>query len=361
MANWAALDRSSDANVRTAASVKRKAVTELPVIDVTAFTEGGSLAERKAVARQIHDACVNIGFFYITGHGFSREELDRSIEYAHRFFALPLEQKMTVWARDHAAKMGYIPHGGLDPDANADKKVDLKERFYIARDLMPGEAVGEAHPAGMSHWPKPDILPGFEEWMRAQGHRQFLLGKQLSRAFSLSLDLPEDYLENFHDRMGVYHSLNYYPKQEKAAEQDLDWGFSPHTDYGSFSILLQDRTGGLQAHNADGDWIEVPPIPGTFTINVGDLLERWTNDYYVSTLHRVLNTNPAARASITYFVYANPRARVDCLETCVSPERPQRYEPIIAGDYIKELVTQAYLTGRSGVSDRTAERLSARA
>ncbi len=359
--DWAELDRAADVDVGSfRKDVKRKAVTELPVIDVTAFTRGGTLEERRAVARQIHDACINIGFFYITGHGFTRAELDDSLAWTRRFFELPADAKMKTAARDNPAKMGYIQVGGLDPDATAEAKPDLKERFYMGRDLMPGESVGEAAPAGLSSWPPTGILPGFEDFMRAQGHRKFLLGKQMARAFALSLDLPEDYLENFHDRMGVYHALNFYPEQAGRAPEDASWGFSPHTDYGTFSIVLQDQSGGLQARNADGDWIEVPPIPGTFLVNVGDLLERWTNDVYVSTLHRVMNTKPEARASITFFVYANPRARIECLKTCISPERPQRYAPVVSGEYIYQLITQAYETGRSGVSDRTAERLQAR-
>jgi isopenicillin N synthase-like dioxygenase len=183
------------------------------------------------------------------------------------------------------------------------------------------------------------------------------LAKALCRGFSLSLGLPEEYLADFHDRMGCIHSLNYYPATPEGREPD--WGFSPHSDYGSFTMLVQDESGGLEARDADGKWIEIPPIPGTMVVNVGDLLQRWTNDVYVSSLHRVLNRGRAARMSISFFVYANPRAEIACLETCRSADRPERYGSVVAGEYIKLLLTQYYTSGRTGISEKTAERLKA--
>jgi isopenicillin N synthase-like dioxygenase len=336
-------------------SQRRKAVSRLPVVDLSAFTADGSRSDRLATARVMRQACVDIGFFYLTGHGFAGEELDASLEWGHRFFLLPAAEKMKIAARANSANLGFIQTGGLDPDATRNTRVDLKERFYSSRALAPGEVVDDASPAGRSAWPDEAALPGFTSIMKEQTQKKVRLAKTLCRALALSLDLPEDYLVDFHDRMGCIHSLNYYPATPPGAEPQ--WGFSPHSDYGSFTILVQDRNGGLQARNADGDWIEIPPVPGTFVVNVGDLLQRWTNDVYISSLHRVLNRGRDARMSISFFVYANPRAEIACLDTCRSPDRQPRYAPVIAGEYIKELLTQAYTTGRTGVSERTAERL----
>ncbi|HVO16129.1 MAG TPA: 2OG-Fe(II) oxygenase family protein [Alphaproteobacteria bacterium] len=336
----------------------RKAVTRLPTVDLTAFTADGSRADRLATARAVREACLDIGFFYATGHGFSADELDASLDWGHRFFALPAADKTTLLARANSANLGFIQTGGLDPDATRNTRVDLKERFYSSRELAPGELVDSASPAGQSQWPDDTLLPGFAASMKEQTRKKVRLAKTLCRALALSLDLPEDYLVDFHDRMGCVHSLNFYPATPAGAERQ--WGFSPHSDYGSFTILVQDRSGGLEARNAAGDWIDIPPVPGTFVVNVGDLLQRWTNDVYISSLHRVLNRGPDARMSISFFVYANPRAEIACLDSCRSADRPPRYAPVVAGAYIKELLTQAYETGRTGVSQRTAERLKER-
>jgi isopenicillin N synthase-like dioxygenase len=336
----------------------RKALSRLPTIDMSPFTGEGSRSERLKTAQAIRAACVDIGFFYVTGHGFSAEELDGSLEWGHRFFDLPIDERMKLVARGNAANLGFIQTGGLDPDATKDTKVDLKQRFYSSRELVPGEACDGASPVGWSQWPDEAALPGFAAAMKEQTRKKVLLAKALCRAFALSLGLPEDYLVDFHDRMGCIHSLNYYPATAPGAERN--WGFSPHSDYGSFTILVQDEKGGLEARNADGAWIDIPPAPGTFVVNVGDLLQRWTNDVFISSLHRVLNKGNDARMSISFFVYANPRAEIACLETCTAAGQAPLYEPVIAGEYIKALLTQAYETGRTGVSERTAKRLKDR-
>jgi isopenicillin N synthase-like dioxygenase len=336
----------------------RKAVSQLPLIDLSPFRPGGSLQERRATAAAIRQACIDIGFFYVTGHGFSAEELDESLDWGHRFFELPLEAKMRYAAKNSSASLGFIQTGGLNPEANKDTRVDLKERFYASRELAPGEVVDETSPAGRSQWPEEDVLAGFTAFMKAQTRRKVALAKLVCRAFSASLGLPEEELVDFHDRMGCINSLNYYPATPPG--QEPNWGFSPHSDYGSFTILVQDRSGGLEARNADGEWVAIPPIPGTMVVNVGDLLQRWTNDVFVSSLHRVLNRGTDARMSISFFVYANPRAEIACLDTCKSADRPERYPPFVSGEYIKELLTQYYVTGRTGVSERTAERLKER-
>ena len=337
------------------ANPDRQVLMALPTIDIAPFVGDSSRAERERVAAEIRRASIDLGFFYVTGHGIDRAELAGTLASGHRFFELPFAEKMKIAARNSPANLGFIQTGGLNPEDNPDKNPDLKERLYLSRALAPGEALDEASPAGRSQWPEETVLPGFRPAMEAATARMVALARAMSRAFGLSLGLPEDALERYHDRMGCIHSFNYYPPT--TATQEQAWGFSPHTDYGSFTILLQDESGGLQTRNAAGDWVEVPPVPDTFVVNVGDLLARWTNDLYVSALHRVINRGTEARLSVSFFAYANPRAEIATLETCISPARPSRYEPVIAGDYIRELLTQAYRTGRSGMSARTAGRL----
>lgn len=334
----------------------RQAIGTVPVIDIAPFCGEGGSADRRRVAAEIRQACIDIGFFYISGHGFTLAEMEDILADGRRFFALPVEEKMRIAARDNPANLGFIQTGGLNPDAATAAQADRKERLYLSRDLAPGELADETSPAGKSQWLAEETLPGFRAAIERQTARKVTLARQLARAFSLSLDLPEDYLESFHDRLGCIHSFNYYPPIDPDVADKL-WGFSPHTDYGTFTILHQDNSGGLQACNAAGEWIDVPPIANTFVINVGDLLARWTNDTYVSTLHRVMNRSATARLSISFFAYPNPRAEIASLESCLR-ERPSAYEPVISAQYIRHLLTQAYETGRTGVSSRTAERLA---
>jgi isopenicillin N synthase-like dioxygenase len=137
------------------------------------------------------------------------------------------------------------------------------------------------------------------------------------------------------------------------------WNFSPHTDYGAFTLLLQDSLGGLEALNADGQWIDVPPILGTFVVNLGDMFQRWTNDLYVSTLHRVTNSSGKARISVPLFNYPHGDTVIECLPTCASAEQPPRHAPVVAEAYNRELADRAAKTGRPGVSAVTAARLGA--
>lgn len=334
---------------------RRRALAKVPLIDISPFCTDSNAAARKSVAMLIRQACVDIGFFYITGHGFSAEDLDSTLSWGRHFFELPLDVKLSIAARNNKANLGFIQTGGLNPDSDLAANADQKERLYLSRCLAPGELEDEMSPAGKSQWLPDDVLLGFRAALEAQTQCKVRLARQLARAFSLSLDLPEDYLESYHDRLGCIHSFNYYPSMQPELADKL-WGFSPHTDYGTFTILQQDSSGGLQAQNADGEWIDVSPISGTFVINVGDMLMRWTNDTYISTLHRVMNLSAKARLSIAFFVYPNPRAKIACLETCMVG-RPSLYEPVVSGEYIRHLLTQAYSTGKAGISARTAERL----
>lgn len=352
------LGNSRDPAVQPAnAGMQRRALTELPLIDVSPFIDGGSSKQRQTVARRIREACVDIGFFYIEGHGFTKSEIDEMLEWGRRFFELPLDQKMAVAVNGQSANMGFLRIGGLNPEANAGKKPDRKERLFLSREVLPGETAGGRSSAGRAQWPSDDALPGFTAFVKAQIAKRVALARALARAFALSLDLPEAYFDAYYDHLGCMCAFNFYPPQDAVAAREGQWGFSPHTDYGSFTIVLQDSLGGLQARNSAAEWIDVPPIPGTFVVNVGDLLARWTNDFYISTLHRVINVEARPRVSNSFFVYPDVGAEIRCLETCQSADNPARYEPVNSGLYIEQLLAQAYLSGRVGISSRTAERL----
>jgi len=337
----------------------RKSLTRLPVIDLAPFGDGGSAGERRAVAKALREACIDIGFFYLAGHGIAPAEFDAVIAAGHRFFELLLAEKTKLHSNNSTARLGYRPFGGPNPGGSGDKSPDRKERFHMAREVLPGEPQEGRRDAGLSQWPDERVLPGFAALMRAHIARRCDVARRLARAFALSLDLAEDAFDQIYRYPGGSVVLNYYPRIARDSLRDGEWSFSPHADYNAFTLLYQDALGGLQVMNAAGDWIDVPFLPGTMVVNIGDLFQRWTNDLYTSTLHRVLNQGDAARISVPHFASPNGAAMIECLPGCAGPGNPPRYPPIRAEDCVAASLAEAYRTGLPALGAKTQARLGA--
>jgi isopenicillin N synthase-like dioxygenase len=336
--------------------VERRAIEKVPCIDLSPFVREGALADRRAVAAQIREACIDIGFFYLTGHDIPAAEIDEVVTQGKRFFTQSLDEKMKVHASKSPTNRGFMQTGGLNPGASANKTPDIKERYLMSREPLPGEDdIG--YSVGKSQWPDASAAPGFEDFMKRHMRNRVMLLQRLVRAFALSLDLPEDYFDATHARPGGVLALNFYPHIEGAQLARTQWSFSPHTDYGGITLLTQDDVGGLQARNAAGDWIDIPPREGAFVINIGDLFAMWTNDLYASNLHRAMNMSGASRLSAAFFTSPNGSTIIGCLPTCEGPANPPRYAPVRAADYNTALIKQAHSTGRPGISTETAKRL----
>jgi isopenicillin N synthase-like dioxygenase len=339
------------------ATRERKTLTRLPVIDLAPFVAGGSKAARRAVAKTLREACIDIGFFYLSGHGIQQQEFDDIVAMAHRFFELPLPEKMKLHSNNSAARLGYRPLGGPTPGGSGDKRPDIKERFHMAREILPGEPEDGRRDAGLSQWPEERALPGFAKLMRAHIASRCDVARHLARAFALSLDLPDAAFDDIYRYPGGSVVLNYYPPLDPATVQEAQWSFSPHADYNAFTLLYQDALGGLQVMNAAGAWIDVPFVPGTMIVNIGDLFQTWTNDLYTSTLHRVLNKGTAARISVPHFASPNGATVIECLPTCTGPGHPPRYAPIRADEFVEASLAEAYRTGLPTLGAKAAERL----
>jgi isopenicillin N synthase-like dioxygenase len=335
---------------------QRVAVSDLPIIDLAPFMDGSALEDRMRTARAVRAACIDIGFFYMTGHGFTAAELNAVLAQGLGFFALPLEQKMKVLSPD-VDSPGFVRTGGLDPEKNRDKVVDIKERYSLTRELRPGERTRPDSRTGRTLWPSRDLLPRFEPTLKNYVARLERVTEALNHAFALSLDLPEDYFDALYGRPDMALTMNFYPPVDPAKLKATQWSFSPHADYSAFTVLLQDESGGLQARNSAGDWIDATPKQGTFVVNVGNVLQRWTNDLYSSTLHRALHIGNAPRISAAFFVYPDSTTVVRCLETCRGPDNPPRYEDVTTADYVRVLREDAHRAGRPAVAAETAQRL----
>ncbi len=320
---------------------ERLALEEIPVIDFGPFLTG-DLAAREAVARQIGAACRNIGFFYLANHGVAPALLARTFAESKRFFDQPLEAKLAIDIEKSPCHRGYFKLGGenLDP-AKQTEAGDLKEGIKIGRDLGPDNPLVEAglplHGANL--WP--DNLPGWQGAMQSYFDALVVLGRQIMHAFALSLDLDECYFDrDLTDPMTTLGPLHYPPQEGAITEKRI--GAGAHTDFGCLTILAQDAKGGLQVRNAAGVWIDAPPIPDTFVINIGDMMARWTNDLFASTLHRVVNVSGDERYSLPFFFDPNYQAKVEALPSCVGPDRPAKFPPTTSGQHLLDMINATF-------------------
>jgi isopenicillin N synthase-like dioxygenase len=310
----------------------------IPVIDLTP-ARTGDLRARQAVAQRIDEACREIGFFTITGHGVPREVMDSLRAQAHAFFALPLDEKRRAINPVPNSPRGYRALGiealGRGNSA-ATTPPDLKEFYHIGREAWPDEPYyTSAEGRGYfipNFWP--DGLAGFREAAaRYYTEIEGVVGL-LMRLAALGLGVDERFFDDKIDRHISAMRLNFYPEQTVSpVPGQLRAG--AHTDFGAFTILNGENVpGGLQVRTRKGDWIDVETDPGSFVVNIGDLLMRWTNDRWISNLHRVVNPPPtvaarAKRLSIAFFHQPNYDAMIEC----IAPPGQAKYPPVRSGDY----------------------------
>jgi isopenicillin N synthase-like dioxygenase len=262
------------------------------------------------------------------------------LQFARDFFALPIDAKMGIAMAKSNCHRGYDPMNSQVLDA--DTPADLKEGFQFARELAPDHprVVAEVPNHGPNQWP--DGLPAFHDQMLDYQSRMIELGRHLMRCLALSLELPENFFDaGVADPMCTVRLLHYPPHPADAHANQL--GAGAHTDWGAITMLLQDGQGGLEVCNADGVWIQATPIPGTFIINLGDMVRRWTNDLYQSTPHRVMNNvSGRDRYSVASFFNPDHFYRVECLPTCLPSDNVANYASCTVGEHIAEMFRLTY-------------------
>jgi isopenicillin N synthase-like dioxygenase len=275
------------------------------------------------------EACAETGFFYLANAGLPADLLAEQIAWAARLFALPLKEKLAL--RGTGPLRGYEPM--QDQALDELGAPDLKESFYYD-----GATVSGAGP-----WP--EAQPAFRRHMELYGARMTVLGGALFHALAFSLDLPPDYFDDGLAPPSCTVRLIHYPPQTVDAASD-QLGAGAHTDWGAITILLQDDCGGLEVRALDGAWIEVPPLPDTFVVNLGDMVPRWTNDRYRSSLHRVRNKS-AKRDRYSVATFFNPRAdyRVECVPTCRPAAGAPRHPACTVGEHVAEMARRTYGKG----------------
>lgn len=320
----------------------------VPVIDVAPFLHGGS-SDKHAVAKAIDQACRDIGFLVISGHGVADSLLAEVHRTSREFFDLSLEEKMKVARPGPSISRGYVPVEGESVGRSRDSEDysgDLNESFMIGPVDLPDPNYAFAEDAGAHFapnlWPTlPADLKGiYIEYYEAMGQ----LATSLMSMFAIALGLDEKYFASSVDRHISRLRVRNYPAPSTPPKPgQLRAG--AHSDYGSLTILAtEDRSGGLQVCNATGEWVDVPIVPGCYIVNIGDLMARWTNDRWVSTLHRVVNPeddqrDQSRRQSIVFFHNPNYDAEIRCLETCVGEGLEPKYETTTSGEHLRRLFT----------------------
>ena len=312
--------------------------TEIPVVDFAPMFEPDR-AGREAVGAAVRDACTRVGFFYAANHRVDPTVIERTFAAAHRFFDLPLDRKLAVDIANSPNLRGYTRLLGENTDPTA--RGDLHEGFDLALDLPqddPDVAAG-VFGYGPNQWP--EGLPGFKEALLDYHAAMRAFGRRIFAAFALALELDEDHFAPLLGKPMAHMRVLHYPSQDGPIDE-RQIGIGAHSDYECFTILCTDDVPALQVLNSAGEWIQAPPIPGAFIVNVGDLMARWTNDYFASTVHRAINRSGRERYSIPFFYGIESEKVVEILPTCVGPDRPAKYPPITAGDYIRSRFDATY-------------------
>jgi len=303
----------------------------IPIVDVTKLRTG-TLEEQKAVAEELGKAARDVGFVYITGGGIDESLFEGVLDATKRFFALPHEEKMKVYIGNSRCHRGYVPEG---EEVFTSGSKDKKEAYDLSMDLPaddPDYVAGNPL-LGPNQWPD---LPGFAKAVDDYYRAVFALGRVLLRGFSLALGEEPTFFDKYVTKPPSQLRLIHYPFDASAEDRP---GIGAHTDYECFT-LLRSTAAGLEVLNGAGEWIDAPPIPGAYVVNIGDMMEVWTNGMFVATSHRVRKVSEE-RYSFPLFFAAD-------YDTVVAPlprfaeEGKALHTPLKAGEHIFAQTAQSF-------------------
>lgn len=318
----------------TNTSSPHTAFRSLPRVDVSGLY-ATDVKVRQSAARALDRACREAGFFYLVGHRVSDTAIARLLDRTRAFFAQSEAEKLALYIGKSPNHRGYVPPGEEIFYGGAR---DQKEAFDLCFELPDGSTpleLGRTPFAGPNVWPD---LPGFRGAVSEYYRAVFELGRTLFRGFALAFDLPETFFDRYVTAPPSQLRLLHYPDSPEAAEASI--GIGAHTDYECFTILLPTAPG-LEVMNGAGEWIDAPPLPGAFVVNIGDMLETFTNGELTATSHRVRKLN-YERYSFPLFFSCDYEVEVAPLPRFVSPERPARYPSLIAGEHLYAQTVQSF-------------------
>ncbi|KAL4862723.1 hypothetical protein BDV12DRAFT_190233 [Aspergillus spectabilis] len=312
----------------------------IPVVDFSSSPE--------RVAKELLDACQQTGFVRIINHPLSESALDEAFESAKRLFALPDDDKMKApHPKGWTILRGYS-WPGLEKVSQAMTTGDNEEARKQLREVPDVKEVydigSENNTSQPNQWLPDETLPGFKDFITQFYWDRDQVGKEVLRALAIGLNLEADYLTRKHS--GYDNQLRLSTSSHRCAA---------HTDWSSITLLFQDDCGGLEVEDISrpGTFVPAPPVKYSIIMNVGDLLQRWSNDRLRSTNHRVSlpelsdriegpNRVTRERYSIPYFMSPDDDTIIECIPSCMSEEQPAKYEPITRANYNKMRASMMY-------------------
>jgi isopenicillin N synthase-like dioxygenase len=312
----------------------------IPILDLGPYLGGEPGADRR-LAAELRRACEEIGFYFITNHGVPQRLIDAAFAETARFHAQALADKMALLINDHM--IGYLPLGYStfrSSTVNRNTKHDLNEALFIRRERAADDpdVVSGKKWRGLNRWPAG--LPGFRATMLLYFRTMEALGQKLLPIYALALGLPREYFLPLFDGAHINLRLSHYPAN--AAAEDNQFGIAPHADAGFLTMLPQSAVPGLEICTASGRWLAAPSLPGSYLVNTGDTLNRWTNGRFLSTPHRASNHSGEERYAMPFFYDPNTDTMIACLPTCRGPENPPKHPPQTYGQFYAWFIQQNY-------------------
>jgi isopenicillin N synthase-like dioxygenase len=316
------------------------ACVEIPVIDFSPFLTD-DVEGKQRVAQEIYQACHQVGFLYLTHHGISQGAIAHIFDQTRQFFALPDEEKQAIAWSNETSNRGYV---GVERERlDETKPGDLKEAFNVGKEVS-AKNIGTENPAlVLNQWPagqeefRQTVMEFFEVCTKA--------ANRVFRAFAIALQMPENFIADKHQAQNYTLRLLHYPPLANLPKPGQIRA-GAHSDYGTLTLLFQDDVGGLEVQTTAGAWIPAPSIPDAILINTGDLTQRWSNDVFRSTKHRVAlpqgENVRRDRYSIAFFCQPDAEAEIVCLPSCQSPGNPPRYPPVTSGEYLLSRLQATY-------------------
>ena len=321
----------------------------IPIIDLSGFFNSEETV-KKSIASELDTACRDTGFFAITGHGVDEKVMSRARRTSVDFFNLSTEEKLLVERPPQKVSRGYnrFMDRSLSYSIGKQAPPDLQEAFAFGPEEFTSEDWIENDPntamLAPNRWPVNP--PQFRKIMLEYDAEMRLLGDRMLKIISYALKIKHSYFDDKFDHQSSVVRLIRYPAQ-KSSPAKGQFRAGEHTDYGTITFLRGDPVpGGTEVKTREGNWIEIHCPPGGFVCNIGDALARWTNDRWVSTLHRVANPPKDAkkidRISLVYFHSPNHDSLIECLPSCVGTSG-KRYKPItFSNHYLSKVMKAAH-------------------
>lgn len=303
----------------------------IPTVDLSMFTQGDA-QQREIFVHQLGDAFHNVGFVAVANHGIPKSLVDGFYAASKAFFALPEDVKRKYEIAGLAGQRGYTSFG--KEHAKQSQVADLKEFFQIGQEVPADHPLKVQYPDNVQVAEVPEMAKLGKELYQTFEKT----GAQLLEAIAIHLNLPTDYfLKQITAGNSILRSIHYPPiTQEPASAIRAE----QHEDINLITLLVGASAGGLQVLNTNNEWVNVLPEIDEIVINVGDMLQRLTNNYLKSTTHRVVNPPREEwhlpRLSIPFFLHPVSQMDLTCLQSCVTADNPLQYEPITAGEYLDE-------------------------